>query len=122
MEIVDRVLLIQDRLTEYTSADGGFPANEAFALAVLESALAQILNKHGSYTGVSVTECLRFANEIANEDNNTPELLETVKLLRASIRHATGCRGPYAAPCSCDAERLWDVSAIAIAQAEGTLA
>lgn len=46
------------------------------------------------------------------------ELLFACKKMRNSIRHANYCKAPSCFPCTCDADQLWEESAVVIAKAE----
>jgi len=52
---------------------------------------------------------------------SAPEMLEALENLRNSIRHTPTCRAPQAFPCSCDADKLWQMSGAVIAKAKGNL-
>ena len=47
---------------------------------------------------------------LAHAANLLPELVTTLTTCRNSIRHAAHCRAPQAYRCTCDADRLWELT------------
>ncbi len=48
-----------------------------------------------------------------------PAMIEALRELKNSIRHAVGCRAPQAHHCTCDADKLWDDTSAILARIEG---